>query len=311
MSIPPAYKTLLSVVKRAEELEKSSFREERIVAYFCRFHAVSKAVKLSKTPSPEENKFINDQMTKLEAMKPSLNMAPNEGERVCRDHAHKVFSKADDVDRSGMADKAIAKLFYAAGTFFDILEQFGPLDSETIHKKKYAKWKAAEILNAINAGVTPTAGGYGEGMVVPDDESSASAPASAPSPAPATAPAPAPVYTPKPDPSLAAPPADPYNMHIPSPPGRAPSSVSTVVLPSSLSAANQPPATAPATARPPAPATASGGSFQAPKGVSLSSLDVKARDAAELASFAITSLKHKDIETAKVRLQQALDRLNL
>ncbi|RYZ85783.1 MAG: hypothetical protein EOP04_15225 [Proteobacteria bacterium] len=110
MSIPPSYKTLLSVVKRAEELEKSSVREDRIVAYYCRFHAVSRAARISKSPNPDELKFINEQMAKLETMKPTLNLAPNEGERVCREHAHKIFGKADDVDRSGMADKAIAKL---------------------------------------------------------------------------------------------------------------------------------------------------------------------------------------------------------
>jgi hypothetical protein len=31
-----------------------------------------------------------------------------------------------------------------------------------VEKKKYAKWKAADILNAINSGLRPTPGGYGE-----------------------------------------------------------------------------------------------------------------------------------------------------
>lgn len=129
-AIPPSLKQLVSTIKRAEELEKSSNREERVVAYYCRLYAVTKTLSLVKAPNAEENKFINDQMVNLEQLKPSLNLSGDEGKRICIQHANAVFNKADDVDRSGMADKGIAKLFYAAGTFFDILEQFGDLDKE-------------------------------------------------------------------------------------------------------------------------------------------------------------------------------------
>jgi len=129
-ALPPSLKPLLSVVKRAEELEKSSVREERVVAYYCRLYAATKAMKLAKAPNETEKGFIGEQISKLEQLKPSLNASNEEGERICRQHANNIFGKADDVDRSGLADKGIAKLFYAAGTFFDILEQFGELDSE-------------------------------------------------------------------------------------------------------------------------------------------------------------------------------------
>jgi vacuolar protein sorting-associated protein VTA1 len=128
--VPEAFKALTSTIRRAEELEKSSVREDRIVAYYCRFYCATKASKITKTPNNDEMKFISEQLTKLEQSKPSLSLSSDEGPRICREYALTIFNKADDVDRAGLSDKGIAKLFYAAGTFFDILEQFGELDKE-------------------------------------------------------------------------------------------------------------------------------------------------------------------------------------
>jgi hypothetical protein len=41
-----------------------------------------------------------------------------------------VFMRADEEDKAGNASKTTAKIFYSAGTFFDILDQFGPVDEE-------------------------------------------------------------------------------------------------------------------------------------------------------------------------------------
>lgn len=120
----------MAVVKRAEELEKSNGREEKVVAYYCFMYFVTKAMKLTKNPTAEESKFISEQISKLEKLKPSLQLAAGEGSRICVEYANKIFHRADDIDRSGLADKAVAKLFYAAGTFFDILEQFDDVDKE-------------------------------------------------------------------------------------------------------------------------------------------------------------------------------------
>lgn len=55
-------------------------------------------------------------------------------------------------DQQGVADKSTARTFYAAGVFFDVMQQFPDLDPEIEHKRKYAKWKATDILNAIKEG---------------------------------------------------------------------------------------------------------------------------------------------------------------
>jgi vacuolar protein sorting-associated protein VTA1 len=161
--VPESFKSLLSVVRRAEELEKNSKREEQVVSYYCRMHAVINATKISKSPNAEEMKFINEQMGKLEKLKPTLQLdGAEEGVRTCREYAEWVFKQADDIDRAGVADKGTVKLFYSAGSFFDVLEQFGELDQAVQEKKKYAKWKATDILNALNSGKQPTPGGFGE-----------------------------------------------------------------------------------------------------------------------------------------------------
>lgn len=127
--IPPTFKSFTSAVKRAEELERDPSREKRVLAYYCRMYVVSKGAKLA-TAAPEDRKFLEEQLIKLESMKPSLGLTGDEGPRICREQALEVFNKADEVDRMGLADKSTVKLFYSAGTFFEILEQFGPLDSE-------------------------------------------------------------------------------------------------------------------------------------------------------------------------------------
>ena len=90
--------------------------------------------------------------------------------KVCHGH----FDKADQEDRNGTASKTTARTFYAAANFLQILEQFeqeGSDDDKEDRKKIiYAKWKATDILKALNEGRTPTPGGYGEENEDDDEE---------------------------------------------------------------------------------------------------------------------------------------------
>lgn len=132
--IPPSLKLITGALRRAEELDRDQSNEAKVVAYYCRFYCVSKGSKLcSKPPSTAENEFLASQMKVLEKMKPGLDINQEKGSKICRSYALSVFEKADDDDRLGVADKATAKLFYAAGTFFDVLEQFGPVDNEVCY----------------------------------------------------------------------------------------------------------------------------------------------------------------------------------
>ncbi|KAK8643997.1 hypothetical protein V6N13_013274 [Hibiscus sabdariffa] len=69
-----------------------------------------------------------------------------------------VFSKADKQDRAGRADLNTAKTFYAASIFFEIINQFGPLQPDLEQKQKYAVWKAADIRKALKEGRKPVPG---------------------------------------------------------------------------------------------------------------------------------------------------------
>ncbi|KAL7544728.1 hypothetical protein ACHAWF_008090 [Thalassiosira exigua] len=98
--------------------------------------------------------------------------------KICRKVADRVFERADAEDRAGAATKGTARTFYAAGTFYEILQQFYDKDEgdaeadaseevrertdEEEQRRVYCKWKATEILNAIKEGRTPAPGGYQE-----------------------------------------------------------------------------------------------------------------------------------------------------
>jgi hypothetical protein len=152
-TVPPAFKTLLSAVRRAEELDRDSARESRVVAYHIRYYVVSKAMKLKSGNDPDEANFLKEQLKLLEKSAPELKIADGEGRTLCVQQAMSLFDRAgnpspyghtsivvniclvlDEIDRSGRADKGTAKLFYAAATIFDALEQFGDQDPEVSNK---------------------------------------------------------------------------------------------------------------------------------------------------------------------------------
>jgi vacuolar protein sorting-associated protein VTA1 len=119
---------------------------------------MEKGIKL-KSKSPDVNTFLLSLMNALEASKKVIGPIKDDaGAVTCENFALSIFTKADEEDRAGVATKDTAKTFYAAATFFDILEQFGDLDQEIQEKRRYSKWKAADIINAIKAGKAPTPG---------------------------------------------------------------------------------------------------------------------------------------------------------
>ena len=131
MSIPTAFKSMLSAFKRADELDRDPQRENRIVAYFIRYWAVTKSAKVM-TKDPEEQRFVAGQLDLLEKLSPQLNIAEGEGKSTCIQQGTLLFDRADEIDRAGFADKATAKLFYTAATIYDCLEQFGETDEEVV-----------------------------------------------------------------------------------------------------------------------------------------------------------------------------------
>lgn len=161
VKVPPTFKTLLPFIRRAEELDRDTSRpESKLIAYFCRQYAMELGIKLRENDSSNEaTDYLLSLMDRLENEKNKLpDFTQEEGKEICEDFAMEIFSKADDEDRAGVANKSTARTFYAAGTFFDILNQFGGISEDVVEKRRYCKYKAATILKAIKEGKTPTPG---------------------------------------------------------------------------------------------------------------------------------------------------------
>ncbi|CAM9266339.1 unnamed protein product, partial [Chrysoparadoxa australica] len=168
MSIPKPLKPLTTFIKRAEELDKGDAGDEektlraKVVAYYCRTFAMELGMKASDG-SGECTTFLGGLMDQLEQGRKSMpDFTEEDGKSICTEFALDVFGKADEEDRAGFADKGTARTFYAAGAFLEILQQFGELDEDMAAKKKYCKWKAADLLKAFKEGRQPTPGAPGE-----------------------------------------------------------------------------------------------------------------------------------------------------
>ncbi|KAF4394574.1 protein HOMOLOG OF MAMMALIAN LYST-INTERACTING PROTEIN 5 [Cannabis sativa] len=147
-------KLLLPYLQRADELQK----HEPLVSYYCRLYAMERGLKI---PQSERTKTTNalliSLMKQLEKDKKSLKLGSDDS-LYLEGFASNVFARADKQDRAGRADLGTAKTFYAASIFFEILNQFGPLQPDLEQKQKYAVWKAADIRKALKEGRKPIAG---------------------------------------------------------------------------------------------------------------------------------------------------------
>jgi vacuolar protein sorting-associated protein VTA1 len=169
LAIPPELKKITPFIRRAEELDRDTTSpESRLVAYYCRQYAVHIGIPLTGS-SAAAKACLGHLLGSLEQEKPAMdNFTRDESTFLCRKFANQVFDRTDAEDREGRADKNTAKAFYAAATFFEILQQFTDENdtSEEVAEDKrrilYTKWKATEILKAIKEGRQPQPGGYGE-----------------------------------------------------------------------------------------------------------------------------------------------------
>jgi vacuolar protein sorting-associated protein VTA1 len=182
-AVPPSLKKIKVFLTRAEELDRDkSNPESRVVAYNVRQYAVLTGIPLAGSDS-NAKACLGELLNVLEKEKDAMSVFSKEEHwKICRKVADRVFDVADKEDRmggGGGAYKGIAKSFYAAGTFYEILQQFYPnkeegdnnineddygktkeqIDEEE-KRRLYCKWKATDILNAIKEGRTPTPGGF-------------------------------------------------------------------------------------------------------------------------------------------------------
>ena len=164
------------------------------MAYNCRQYAVLIGIPLVSSSTADDNgaakASLGELLTALEKEKQAMSVfSKNEHWKICRKVADRVFEKADSEDRAGVANKGTARSFYAAGTFYEILQQFHDEEiknkdgadlnedeaSVTEHieeedqRRVYCKWKATDILTAIKEGRAPKPGGYQQDKDETDD----------------------------------------------------------------------------------------------------------------------------------------------
>lgn len=149
LSIPPELKKISPYIRRAEELDKDTGNaESRLVAYYCRQYAVHAGIPLAST-SPAAKDVLGALLGALESEKPAMDsFTREEAKFLCNSFADKVFNKADEEDRLGVASKATAKTFYAAATFLQIVDQFcdeGDEEEKEEIKKKVVYSKVGRI----------------------------------------------------------------------------------------------------------------------------------------------------------------------
>jgi vacuolar protein sorting-associated protein VTA1 len=163
MQVPATVKAVGQYIKRAEDAEKDTNNPEDgvIIAYWCRQWAIEKCIPFFG--ETEVADFVSKLMDIQDANKEKAG-TKEMGKSVCEANAMFHFDKADTEDRAGNGNKGTAKLFYNAATYLDTLEQFEgcKADPEIEQKRVYAKWKAHDILTALQQGRQPTSG-PGEG----------------------------------------------------------------------------------------------------------------------------------------------------
>ncbi|KAG6837673.1 hypothetical protein H0H93_004949 [Arthromyces matolae] len=154
--IPTTLKSIIPFIQRANELRD----QDPVMAYWCAYHAAQLGISL-KAKDETSRDVLASLLSYLERLKKEIGPSDavgieNVGAAYVENFALKVFTQADNEDRSGSATRSTAKKFLAAAHFFEVLRIFSKAESE--EKIKYAKWKAADIAKAFREGRKPTPG---------------------------------------------------------------------------------------------------------------------------------------------------------
>jgi vacuolar protein sorting-associated protein VTA1 len=154
----PWVKKLKPFLTRAEEFKA----KQPVVSYHLKTFVAAEAMKLRNKDDPKPlaqagTKFLMALMDQCEKEKAALanELRESDGRTVLTKTGLMLFSKADDLERTGNANEAIVKLFYASTQLLEATAQFTPdgkLDPIASEKVKYAKFIAFKMKKALDAG---------------------------------------------------------------------------------------------------------------------------------------------------------------
>ncbi|KAJ9618609.1 hypothetical protein H2204_012962 [Knufia peltigerae] len=142
---------------RAAQLEKP----KPIIAYWCEYWIINQILAKGLHNTDQEClAYTTTLMDKLEQFKAehAEEAAVTDdvaGKAYVEQFGLETFERADNAIRANKASRQTADTFQASATFLDLLQIWGPLDTEIAAKVKYAKYHALRIAKALKAGEAP------------------------------------------------------------------------------------------------------------------------------------------------------------
>ena len=139
-------------------LQKAAEFEARqpLVAYYLKTHVAYLCMKKRTKEDREGTAYVMNLLTALEKIKAAEpETSTSDGRTVLTRTALMLFAKADDAERSGLANDQIVKMFFASSVLFEATGQYleGELDPIAAEKRKYARFVALRMKKALDAGV--------------------------------------------------------------------------------------------------------------------------------------------------------------
>ena len=158
-SLPEEISYIRPYLTRSEEMKVA----DPIISYYTLRYALQQALDVHKqNPNNKEVKqYMMSMMGIMEEKRKSL------GE-VAEPKAHferfitMLFVSCDNDDRKIGSTKATAQKFLVLSYFIEAMGVFEELPPDWVEKRKYCKWKAADILKALKRGEQPLPGGPSE-----------------------------------------------------------------------------------------------------------------------------------------------------
>lgn len=132
-----------------------------IVAYWCEYWVVNQI--LAKNLHSTDGDILNYTTMLMDRLEQIKNEYATEdaisddatAQAYIEQFAQETLDRAERVIKANKVTQQTASTFDAALTFFNLVNIWGPADTETQQKIKYAKWNAARITKAIKEGKDP------------------------------------------------------------------------------------------------------------------------------------------------------------
>mmetsp|Transcript_4084 Transcript_4084/g.5448 ORF Transcript_4084/g.5448 Transcript_4084/m.5448 type:complete len:798 (-) Transcript_4084:704-3097(-) len=155
--IPPELHSINAFIRHADKLGNDD-PESRIVAHYCRMHAAQEGMLYAT--SDEGKQYLSELLDEVESEMDAVSIiTPEESYILCRNHADRIFEKADAEDKKGNSGEKTAEIFDTAATFYEVLAQFHagdvgeePKNTDQMEeelKLEYCRKRAVAILNEI------------------------------------------------------------------------------------------------------------------------------------------------------------------